>query len=95
MDGLIGRWLEKFANWLIDGLLWVFKKTFELLMDGAASLIEAIPVPAFVNDATLTMALIGAEVGYWVGPFELGYGLTVIGTSLLARFTLRRVPFIG
>ncbi|MES9961689.1 MAG: hypothetical protein ABW089_14760 [Sedimenticola sp.] len=91
----MGDLLSDFATWLKELLVWLGQKIFELVLDAAASVIEAIPVPAFVNQAGNSLGQIGADVGYWIGPFELDYALTVILSAYTLRFIIRRLPIVG
>ena len=38
---------------------------------------------------------IGGELLYFLTVFEFDYGVTAMMTALIARFILRRIPFIG
>jgi hypothetical protein len=87
--------MQKILDAIVDALLWIPRKLFELLMDGLGSLIEMIPVPSWFADATGYSAGIPAEIVFWVSPFELGYGVTVIMSAYLLRFIIRRLPIIG
>ncbi|MES9872661.1 MAG: hypothetical protein ABW146_06105 [Candidatus Sedimenticola sp. 6PFRAG7] len=91
----MGEMISKFASWLKELFEWLGQKIFESIMDAAAKLIENIPVPSFFNTASAKIGQLGADVGYWIGPFELDFGVGVILTAYTLRFILRRIPIIG
>jgi hypothetical protein len=86
---------NKFMSWLWgmvkDFFLWVL----DGLVDFLVAILNLIPVPDFLDDLGDNWSNLSGAVGYWVGPFELGYGVTVILSAYAARFVLRRIPFIG
>lgn len=86
--------LTSFANWLLNVLLYVPRKTWELLLDGLATVFEAIPaLPALEQVSGLMTAIAG--FGYAADLAALKPGLALVMTALLARFLLRRIPLIG
>lgn len=87
--------IEDLGNWLLDVLLYVPKKVWAELLDALASGVEAIPVPDAVAVWNAEAANAFAGAGYVVNLCALDVGLTLIGSALLARFILRRIPFIG
>jgi hypothetical protein len=74
-----------------DAALWIFSG----IMDALAGLLSLIPVPAWVSDFAPAWAGLSGTVGYWVGPFQLGYGVSVIIGAYAIRFLIRRLPIIG
>lgn len=86
--------LSSFATWLLNVLLYIPRKTWELLLDSLATLVEAIPpLPAMEQLTGLMGAISG--MGYVADLVALGPGLSFVATALLARFLLRRIPLIG
>ena len=80
-------------GWLRDELqafaLWIW----EAILSGAASVLEAIPVPEFMlNVGSHT---IPAGVSWAASAFQLDVGLGIIVSAYIARFILRRIPIIG
>lgn len=94
MDWLV-EFFEKFMGWLLDVLLWVPMKVYELLLDGLAAIIESLPVPAFLE----TMSSVGADipptVRYMLGELHFAEGLAIIIGSYIVRFGIRRIPVVG
>lgn len=90
-------WLTDFLNdaiaWLIDLLLWLPLKLYELLLSGLAAILNALPVPSWAAD--LNLDWIPSGMAYWLGPFQVGFGLTCITSAYLLRFLIRRIPVIG
>lgn len=80
---------------LLDILLYIPKKILELILYGLASLIEAIPVPDFIQNIPALFSQIGAYVWYFLDPFQIGTGLSIILSAYVLRFLIRRIPFIG
>lgn len=82
---------------------WDIKETLEnwgwgmigSMSDFAADLLEAIPVPDFLQQLPSNMSAIPASAIYFATPFELKYGVTVISAAIIARMLLTLVPFVG
>ncbi|MET0082676.1 MAG: hypothetical protein ABW079_06650 [Sedimenticola sp.] len=91
----MGELLSKFASWIKELFVWLGQKIFEGIMDASATIVEAIPVPDFVDQAGAKIGQIGSDIGYWIGPFELDYGLSAIISAYTLRFIIRRIPLIG
>lgn len=78
-------WKQEFK----DFYLWAYDN----FMGGLATLVESIPSPDFLqNMQTMVMP---PAVSWFLQPFEIPYALTVIASAYVARFVLRRIPFIG
>jgi hypothetical protein len=81
------------ASWLVVQLETFGTWLYQLFLSGAASLVEIIPVPLFLQDIeTIT---IPTGVAFFVEPFQLEYGIGIMVSAYVARFILRRIPFIG
>lgn len=87
--------LKEFAEWLLDALLYVPRKVWEMLLDGLAGLIEAIPVPDFMQNLSSLFASMPSGVAYFASALQLGTGVTIILSALVIRFVIRRIPVIG
>lgn len=94
LDQLVG-WLNDLLEWFFNLCEWLPKKVYAVVMDGLASFLEAIPVPSFITDAAGAFGGIPTTVMYFASVFELNFGVTVVLLALVARFALRRIPFIG
>jgi len=86
---------ENFWQDLQDLLLWIPRKLFELLLDGLAWVLKAIPVPDFVASAGGLLSSLpdGITWGFYLFNFSFGVGVVVAAYAL--RFLIRRLPFIG
>lgn len=84
-----------FKDWLRDVLLWVPQKLWDLLLDGLAAIIEAIPAPDFITNASAFFGGIPSGVAYFAAPFQLGTGVAFLVTAYVLRFLIRRIPVIG
>tara|TARA_R110000737_G_C14590067_1_gene487349 strand:+ start:34 stop:330 length:297 start_codon:yes stop_codon:yes gene_type:complete len=81
------------ANWLVIQLESFGSWLYQLFLDGAASLIDVIPVPDFLlNLQTVNMP---SGVAFFVAPFEVEFGIGIIVGAYIARFIVRRIPLIG
>lgn len=82
-------------DWMLQAALWVPRKVYSLLLDGLASVVEAIPrlgaADTFISSAGT--ALSGA--GWFADLFAVQQGVAMLATTLLLRFALRRIPGIG
>ncbi|MCY1531069.1 hypothetical protein D9M68_662820 [compost metagenome] len=98
MDSVV-NWLKEtllaVLDWWLELILWLPKKIWALLLDGLASAIEALPVPAFIAQADSFFGNIPPSIVYFFDLFAVGEGLAMIVAALLARFLLRRIPLIG
>ena len=94
MDFLLD-WLSDFSEWLGDKLLWVPRKLTELVLDGLALLIEAIPVPTWLANAGNYLAGIDPTIAFFLQGFRFAEGLTIIFAAYILRFLIRRIPLIG
>ncbi|MGQ0619660.1 MAG: DUF2523 family protein [Panacagrimonas sp.] len=87
--------IEDLGNFLLDVLLYVPKKVWSELLEALASVIEVIPAPEAVSVWNAQAANAFAGAGFFVNLAALDVGITLVGSALLARFLLRRIPFIG
>lgn len=85
--------LERFGNWLLDELrslaLWVWDKITQAI----ASLIEMIPVPDFLT--SLPSYTMPPAVSYFLDIVQFQFAITILVAAYIARFFVRRLPFIG
>ena len=87
--------LETVLTWIKDFFVWLGNAIYSSLMDGLASALESIPQPDFVGHASSYFAQIPTGVVYFFSFFAIPEGFAMIITALVARFLLRRIPFIG
>lgn len=88
------KYLEEFFSWLLDLLLWIPMKLWELISDGLALVIEAIPVPAWL-DVSDPFASIDPGIVYFADGFMLTEGIGIVLSAYLVRFLIRRIPIVG
>lgn len=93
--GWFKDWLTRFGQWLLEALLWVPQKLYELVTDALATVIENIPVPDFMTNLGSMVAGLDPAIAYFGGPLQLGTGLTWVFSALVLRFLIRRIPVIG
>ena len=94
MSSLID-FLESILTWLKDLLLWLPRKLTELVLDGLAALIEAIPVPDFLSSAPGFLGGIDPTLVFFLNGFAFAEGLTIIFSAYVLRFLIRRLPIVG
>lgn len=85
----------KFTEWLLEAMMYIPRKVWELMLDGFATVLESIPVPDFVNTAGSAFGSIPANVLFFANFFALGEGITMILSAYVLRFIIRRIPLIG
>lgn len=90
-------WLTDFFNaaiaWLVEVLLWVPQKLYELFLAGLQALLNSIPVPSWAEDISLDW--IPSGMAYWLEPFQVGFAMTCITGAYVIRFVIRRLPVVG
>ena len=85
--------MTDFIKWLADELEAIYYSIINGLLDGITGLIGLVPVPDFLlNMPSYTLP---ADVSYWVQPLMIEQGLIIVSGAYIARFILRRIPFIG
>ena len=82
-----------YLQWIFDEIDLLFLAILGKIANGIAFLIAKIPVPDFLTN--YTQYVIPESVSYFADAFCVPFGLAVMTASLLARFTLRRIPFVG
>ena len=87
--------LQALLDWFMELLDWAPKKVFSALMDGLAAFLEALPVPDFIGGAGHLFGGIPPAVSYITTLLAVNEGIAMMGTALVLRFILRRIPLIG
>lgn len=88
-------WITSVLEWLKDLVEYAALHVWKLLLDGFASVIEAIPVPSFFSQAGDLMGSIPATVIYWVSFLQADFGIPLVLGAYLLRWVIRRIPLIG
>lgn len=87
--------LSRALAFLVDLLLWVPHKLYALVLDALASVLEAIPVPEFMENLGSLVAGLDPAIAYFAAPLQLGTGMTWVFSAMVLRFLIRRIPVIG
>lgn len=89
-------------QWLLDAWLWSFKKVFALIMEGAGDGFVAVADTVCVSQCIQAVTGISAHLSslspltiYLFNTFQVGYGVSLVICAYIARFIIRRLPFIG
>lgn len=91
----MGTLFEKFAQWLMDLLLFIPRQVFQWFTDVLAGAVEAIPVPDFMTSGGSMFMSIAPEVWFFASMGQFDVGVPMVVGAYVARFALRRIPFIG
>lgn len=90
----IWHWLAEAAQWLIDWLFALPKFAFAELLDGVLAVLTAI-IPADLADRVAVVGDLPGYMLYFLAPFQVGSGLSIILGAYAIRFVIRRLPFVG
>lgn len=99
-----GGLISSFASWLLKMLVklvaavWdlftdLFINLADLALSAVAALIVAIPAPAFLQSVNLQSAFasIGPDVLYFIGVFNIGTGIALLGSGFAFRMVRKVV----
>jgi len=87
--------LEALQAWFGDAFQWIRDALIGSVLDTGAWFLEQVPVPDSLALASSAWASAANAAGFWLAPWHVGEGLTLLFASLGARFLLRRIPFTG
>jgi len=87
-------YLEQLWSWIVDLVVWLPLKLWEMLSDALASVIEGIPVPAWLAGAD-PFSAIDPGIVYFTDPLLLPEGISIVIGATLIRFLIRRLPVVG
>lgn len=87
--------LQMVLDWIYDFFQWLGQKIFAGVLEGLASVLNAIPVPDFFNDAAGLFNNIPPSFLFFLNLFAVGEGIAMITGALVLRFLIRRIPIIG
>lgn len=87
----------------VNILAWVFSMLSPLARKGIVTFLDYfeialnfLPVPDFIAVAHAHWAAMPwSELGFFLGPFEVGFGFSLIFGAALLKFFLRLLPGIG
>jgi hypothetical protein len=85
--------IDEFLQWINEKVDLIFESWNNQLFALPIAIANSIPVPDFL----LTMApiVIPPSVSYYAQIFEMPFGFQIMVSAFIARFALRRIPFIG
>lgn len=87
--------LEAALQFFIDLLLWIPLAIWELLLAALAALLNSIPVPQFLIDASANVTLVDPSVSWAASVLEVPTGVALVFTAYVLRFLIRRIPLVG
>lgn len=88
-------WITGFFGYLIDSVQWLFKWAIATVLDALIAVLSAIPVPDWLGNTGSIMGAVPSSVLWGAQFIQLPYGLTAMGSALLLRFMIRRLPIVG
>jgi hypothetical protein len=94
MDYLIG-FISRILTWLLDFVKWFAEWVYQEVMGALVGVLNAIPVPQFIQDAPSVLGALPGGIGWGLAAFKVPEGLLIVMTALLIRFFIRRLPIIG
>ncbi len=90
--------LTGFATWLINLLLYIPQKIYQLFTDMIVGMIDGFfSVCTVCNFGAIPTAVSNIPSGilYVAGWFHFGLGLSIVMGSYFIRFLIRRLPVVG
>ena len=99
LSGIVSGFYTYFVNFA----LWILQKAWSFIVDIATYLISLIPDSGLSNMVSsmqwLSTSLSSAGVFQWLswlyGLIQFDFAIKLILGALVARFILRRIPFLG
>ena len=85
--------LSEFFNAFFRKLKEIFYWCLEQILDFFAWMIENIPVPSFLQN--MPKYTLPDSVLWFIEPFNVGYGLSVVVAAFTARFLIKMIPWVG
>lgn len=91
----IPDFFTKAAKWFYDFLFDLPFILFDFVVSGLVDFITTIMPTGLLSQIAGISGHISSGVQFWLAPFNVGFGFGSIMTAYIARFLLRRIPFIG
>jgi hypothetical protein len=79
--------IEKLKEFVI--YLW------DKVLDACLYLLNLVPVPEWATVSGGIFSQVPSSVAFFMSVFEINFGLSVLGSAMLIRFIIRRLPFVG
>jgi hypothetical protein len=76
-------------------MTWIMEMVISTVLGALATLLQAIPVPQWLQDAPNVLANVPSGVVWFFQILQLPQGMAIILGALTLRFLIRRIPFIG
>jgi hypothetical protein len=100
---LFGQFLGWIAGIIVDVLAWLLdmigpisRKILYAWGQGVADMLGAIPVPTWLSQFQSHWdAMPWGHIGYFLAPFEVEFGLTLLTAVAFTKWFMRVIPFIG
>jgi hypothetical protein len=89
------EWLNAFLEWVLEVVLWLPLQLYKLLCEGLVLVLQAIPVPDWMESAATAFGAIPSGVAYFLQAMEIPFGIAVVASAYTIRFLIRRIPFFG
>lgn len=86
---------QEIWNDIIDVLLYIPRRVWELVLKALSELLNAIPVPAWIDNIPSLFSGLptGIPWAFWL--FNVAAGIGIIVAAFILRFLIRRIPVIG
>jgi hypothetical protein len=92
-DGFIKIFTD-ILTWLWELFIFIPMLIWSSVSDAVVTQIENIPVPSWMSSSNIFDA-VTPTMSFFLSGFALPEGLSIMGSALLLRFLLRRIPIIG
>jgi hypothetical protein len=87
--------LTQILAWLHTFLVLLPKLIASAVLTALAAVINWIPVPSFITNASGWIGAIPSFPAYLLSSLNFSAGVTILVTAYVLRFLIRRIPFIG
>jgi hypothetical protein len=84
---------DDFLTLIVDILLWLPRMLYSLVADVIDYFMTFLPATGFDTQSALNGW--SGDILYFLTIFQIPFAVSALFTALIARFILRRIPFIG
>lgn len=89
------KWLADVLEWLKELLLFIPLQVWDGILSALATLLEAIPVPAFMENLGSLFGGIDPGIAFFLSSLNFGVGVSMVLSAYVIRFIIRRLPVVG
>jgi hypothetical protein len=94
------QWLAdliiRFAQWLFDLFLYIPRYLWSIIVDFVLSMFDfVISLMPDLSGLYMIDSLQSSGIGYYLCLLDFWIGLSIVVSSYIVRFLIRRIPFIG